>query len=126
MLLSASTASSGITIGENMKKKIYIDFDGVLNNYSGWNNGKLPKPKDGALMFIEKMSIEYEIWIFTTRDRETVWKWLIRNHFDRYIEDVTDKKEPAYVYIDDRGICFDGDYEKLTHNIKNFQPYWVK
>ncbi len=107
-----------------MKKKVYIDFDGVINNYSEWKEGELFEPRDGALEFIRKISSDYEIWIFTTRDREIIWKWLIKHHFDTFIQDVTNQKEPAYVYIDDRGINFNGDYGKLTTDLKGFQPYW--
>ena len=108
------------------KKTIYIDFDGVINNYSGWKDGELFEPKDGSLDFIKELALNYEIRVFTTRNREDIWKWLIKYNFDPYIQDVTNKKEPAYVYIDDRGIRFDGDYEKLMSDVQNFQPYWKK
>ena len=110
-----------------MKKRIYIDFDGVLNNYTGWTGDKnLSTPKVGAKDFLEKLSKSYEIYIFTTRDRETVYKWLIRYYLDDYIEDVTNIKEPAFVYIDDRSIKFDGDYFKTITDIENFKPHWQK
>ncbi len=109
-----------------MKKKIYVDFDGVINNYTGWRDGELFEPRDGALDFIQKISVDYEIWIFTVRDPETIWKWLIKYHFDPFIQDVTNKKEPAHLYIDDRGVNFNGDYEKLKHDMTHFKPYWQK
>lgn len=67
-----------------MKKKIFIDFDGVLNDYSGWKDGEIFKPKDGALCFIKEISLNYEIWIFTTREKGKVWKWLKKYHFNKY------------------------------------------
>ena len=30
----------------------------------------------------------------------------------------------ALAYIDDRGIRFDGDYNKALAQIKDFKPYW--
>jgi len=80
-----------------VKKKIYIDFDGVLNNYKGWGNGDMNEPREGAFEFIQELALSYKILIFTTRNRESVWKWLIRYHFDSYIKDVTNIKEPAFV-----------------------------
>jgi FMN phosphatase YigB (HAD superfamily) len=108
-----------------MKKKIYIDFDDVLSNYDDWEEVRnLSMPKKGANNFIEKLSKNYKIYIFTTKDREIVYKWLIRHHFDDYIEDVTNKKEFAFVYIDDRAIKFNGNYSKMLTELKKIKPYW--
>jgi len=84
------------------------------------------EPKEGAFEFVKELALNYELWVFTTRNRESVLKWLSDYGFEKYIKDVTDKKEPAYVYIDDRGIRFDGDYEKLMSDVQSFQPYWKK
>ena len=108
-----------------MKKRVYIDFDGVLNNYTGWmGTENLSTPKVGVKDFLEKLSQSYEIYVFTTRDRETVYNWMIRYHLDDYIEDVTNIKEPVFVYIDDRAINFGGDFSKTITDIENFTPYW--
>lgn len=32
-------------------------------------------------------------------------------------------KPPAVVYIDDRGINFDGDWSKITADLKNYKPW---
>jgi hypothetical protein len=102
-----------------MKKKIYINFDVLINNHSYWKDEELFEPKDGALDFIQEINLNYEILIFTTREPELIWKWLIKYGFDKYIKEVTNKKEPVYVYIDDRGINFNGDYTKLSSDIKS-------
>jgi len=108
-----------------MKKKIFIDFDGVLNTYNGWKgNEELFEPLADTKEFLEKLSKTYEIYIFTTREKGNVCKWLIRYHLEVYIADVTNKKEPAYVYIDDRALKFDGDYRKILEDIENFKPHW--
>lgn len=109
-----------------MKKKIFIDFDGVINDYSGWKDGEMNNPKEGALDFIKELNLNYDIWIFSSRDRQKIQEWLIKYRFDKYIKGVTNIKEPAYVYIDDRGIRFDGNYKKLTSEINKFRPYWKK
>ena len=108
-----------------MKKTIFIDFDGVLNTYNCWQgDNELFEPMPYAKEFLKKLSESYVVYIFTTRNREKVYKWLIKYFFDDYICDVTNKKEPAYLYIDDRALKFDGDYRKILEEIENFKPHW--
>jgi hypothetical protein len=110
-----------------MKKKIYIDFDDILSNYDDWEDVRnLAMPKKGVNNFLEKLSKNYKIYIFTTKNREIVYKWMIRHHLNDYIEDVTNKKGAAFVYIDDRAIKFDGDYSKILNELENFKPHWQK
>jgi FMN phosphatase YigB (HAD superfamily) len=75
------------------KNKIYIDFEKTLNKY---------KDREKMKDFLINLCKNYEIYIFTTKDRENTYKWLIRYHLDEYIEDVINIKEPAFGYIDDR------------------------
>ena len=51
-------------------------------------------------------------------------KWLINNNLDKFFKDVTNVKLPSYLYIDDRTICFKGDYHKTLEEIENFKVYW--
>lgn len=96
-----------------------------MNNYNGWKDTEnLFTPKEGVDDFLKKLSEKYEIYISTTRDRENVYKWMIRHHLYEYIQDVTNIKEPAFAYIDDRAIKFDGDYSKILSELENFKPYW--
>ena len=108
-----------------MKRTILIDLDGVLNEYKGnFNKDFIPEMKVGADEFLEKLSQEFEIKIFTTRNKLLTAKWLIRNNLDKYVEDITNTKDLAWLYVDDRTVCFEGDYLKTFDNIKNFKPYW--
>ena len=108
-----------------MKKKLFIDFDGVLNTYKGWQgDDELYEPMPNTKEFLKNLSERYEVYIFTTRDREPVCKWLIRYHLDNYIKDVTNKKKPAFLYIDDRALTFGGDYRKTLEEIEKFSPHW--
>ncbi len=109
----------------DMKKKLFIDFDGVLNTYDGWcGEDELFQPREGSLEFLKNLSEDYAIYIFTARDREKVYKWMIRHQLYHYIQDVTNKKEPAHLYIDDRALSFNGDYNKIIEDVKGFRPYW--
>ena len=107
------------------KKTILIDLDGVFNNYDGnFDKDKIPSIKDGANEFLKNLSENFIIRIFTTRNKLLTSKWLIKNGIDNYIEDITDKKDLCWLYIDDRCICFDGEYKKLTEKIEKFKPWY--
>ena len=107
------------------KKTILIDLDGVLNTYTGdFDENIIPPIKQGAYEFIKKLSETYKIKIFTSRNLFLVSKWLIKNNLEEYIEDVTNKKEPCYLIIDDRCINFDGNYQKTINHIEQFATWY--
>jgi len=107
------------------KRKILIDLDGVLNEYEGkFNENEIPPIKLGAKSFLSQLSKKAELYLFTARDKALAKKWLIQNEIDKYFKDVTNVKIPAYLYIDDRTICFNGDYDILLEKIKSFKTYW--
>ena len=111
--------------GEPMKKTIMIDLDGVLDNYNGnYIEDTIPDIKSGAKEFIEKLSKDYELILFTTRNSKLATIWLQDNKIDKYFKDVTRVKIPAYIYIDDRAIKFEGDYNKTLDEIKKHNVYW--
>ena len=106
-------------------KTLLIDLDGVLNNYEKYTE-EIPSIKRGAKEFIEKLynKGEYELILFTTRNKLQASKWLIDNKIDKFFKDVTNVKVPAYLHIDDRAICFNNDFEKTFNEIINFKAYW--
>ena len=108
------------------KKKILIDLDGVLNKYGSekYDENFIPEIKNGASKFIEELSENYELYLFTSRNILLSTKWLIKNNIDKYFKDVTNIKIPSYLYIDDRTICFKGDYTSTLKEIHEFNPYW--
>lgn len=108
------------------KKKILIDLDGVLNEYGKdkFDENHIPDIKDGANNFIKKLADIAELYLFTSRNLLLASKWLIKNNLDKYFKDVTNIKIPSFLYIDDRTICFKGDYEETLEEIKNFKVYW--
>lgn len=107
------------------KVQLCIDFDGVLNTYKGWQGeNELYTPRPGAKTFLERLFEVYTIIIFTTRNRDKVLEWLQEYDLDQYIYDVTDIKIPAIAYIDDRALKFDGDYEKVIEELRDFKVHW--
>lgn len=104
------------------KKTILIDLDGVLNTYTGnYNERHIPSIKDGALELVKELSEDYKIVVFTSRNLLLTSKWVIENGLDKYVDNVTNIKEPAHLIIDDRCITFDGNFDHLKIKIKNFK-----
>lgn len=106
------------------KKKILLDLDGVLNTYTGnYNADYIPPIKDGAVEFLQRLSHNFEIKIFTVRNIELAEKWVKENNIQLYISGVTNTKEPAWLIADDRCVCFNGCYDKLLADIANFKVW---
>ena len=107
------------------KKTLFIDLDGVLNEYNGKFDEKyIPPIKNGAYKFLKNLSENFEIKIFTTRNRLLTSKWLIENDLDKFVTDITNVKDAAFLHIDDRCICFGGKFEDTILQVNNFKPYW--
>lgn len=96
------------------KRRVAIDFDGVIHAYKdGWT-GVVPQegPIDGSLDFLNWLRTkDVEIVILSSRARDLDGKnaieaWL-HNHNAPY-DKVTDQKVGAVIYIDDRGFRFEG------------------
>ena len=112
-------------MSKKYRKTILIDLDGVLNEYTGdFDKDYIPPIKDGAKEFLENLSKNFDIKIFTTRNKILATKWLINNSIDQFVADITNVKDLAWLYIDDRCINFDGNFENLSNNINNFRPWY--
>ena len=109
-----------------MQKKILIDLDGVLNEYGKepFDEKFIPKIKSGAKEFIKELSKIGELYLFTTRNLLMSANWLIDNKLNSYFKDITNVKLPSYLYIDDRCVCFKGNYNETLKEIENFKVYW--
>lgn len=119
--------------GYNKSKlgRILIDLDGVIHSYEeGWKDGSLYGDViQGAKETIDKLSIDYEIVIFTSRlsqeaqneetikeQKRLISEWLGKNNV--YFDHITADKLPAILYIDDNAIRFDGNWEEVLENLK--------
>ncbi len=109
----------------NQKKVVLLDLDGVLNTYtSDYEPCYIPPAREDTLDFVKKLSKKYEVKLFTTRDKFLASIWLMENHLDDYIKDITNVKEVAWLIVDDRCVRFNGDYDKLLSDINNFQVWY--
>ncbi len=108
-----------------LKKTILIDLDGVLNEYVGdFEPNLIPRVRIGAKEFLEEISQKFNIILFTNRNKLLASKWLIENGLDKYIIDVTGKKQLSWLFVDDRCVRFNGNYEVLKEEILNFKPWY--
>src|SRR5574344_1835162 len=109
----------------DFKKTILIDLDGVLNEYKGiFDKNFIPEIKCGAKKFLEDLSENYDIKIFTTRNKILASKWIVENNLENVVSDITNVKELCFLYIDDRCLNFDGDFNNLKSKIENFAPWY--
>lgn len=105
---------------------ICVDLDGVLNLYDGWKGpGYFHPPRAGAREFLLRLNrLGYRVVIFTVRWQPHVEEWLARYGLADLIDEVTDRKPPAHVYIDDRAICFRGDFDAAIEQVARFKAHW--
>ena len=113
------------------RKTVVFDFDGVIHSYtSGWKGvDVIPDgPVPGIREAIDTLRREYcyEVIIVSTRcadkrGTEAIEEWLEKHGIE--VDGVKGRKPPAVAYVDDRGICFDGDAYGLVDRIRNFKTY---
>ena len=116
------------------QKIICIDLDGTLAHFEGWKGetyfGNVIDGSKNALQKLKKNN--WLIIIFTTRtNKDLITKFLNDNElaFD-YINENPHQpanaiggKPYADVYVDDRAIQFNGNWEKVVSDIENFKSW---
>ncbi len=107
-------------------KTLLIDLDGVLNTYCGdYNEYEISPPREGVWEFLEKISKQYRVEIFTVRDKELTQKWLNDNNLNKFVSNITNTKSPyASIIIDDRALNFNGNFNDTIDAIVKFKPHW--
>ncbi len=81
--------------------------------------------QDKARAFLEALRARgFRLGIFTTRWADDVWAWLRRYSLDDLVCEVTDRKPAAHVFVDDRAVCFRGDFDATLREIDAFAAHW--
>lgn len=117
-------------------KTICVDFDGVIAQYQEWEgNDKFGAPVPGVQSALKVLKKEgYRIIIFTTREvTDGLIKYLKENDITYdYINENPDQpkdsnkgKPIADLYVDDRTVCFRGNWKYTIDDIAYFKP-WQK
>lgn len=105
---------------------VCVDLNGVLDTYTGWRGKdyRYP-PREGAREFLESIwNMGYRVCVLTTVDAAAVRAWLQEHDLDEWVYHVTDRKPPAIAYIDDRAICFRGDFAETLGELASFRVHW--
>ena len=138
------------------KPIICVDFDGVIHSYeNGWQDGKIyGTVVPGFFEWAEEASVIFQLTIFSSRSKNGVqreamitWLWyryleykgvsfeegaseeakaLIGVFGDLFV--FSEEKPPAFISIDDRAICFKGNWkapELTVPAMKDFRPWMV-
>jgi hypothetical protein len=105
---------------------VCVDLDGVLNDFDGWKGAEFfHPPRAGAKEFLKALNERgFRVIVFTVRWAPHVESWLECHGLREYISEVTDKKPPAHVYIDDRAVCFEGDFARTLDLVTRFKAHW--
>lgn len=115
----------------SVKKIIVMDFDGVIHSYkSGWKGVDVipDEPVPGVKEFINNLRRDYQVYVLSSRTNDPFGLQAVKRWLEKYkisVDDVVDHKPPAYLTIDDRCICFTGDFNGLRSKIDSFEP-WTK
>jgi phosphoglycolate phosphatase-like HAD superfamily hydrolase len=112
----------------NSYRTIYIDFNGVLDLYDGWRGHHVDFPmRPGADAFLAALKAEgWTVVLFTACPLPEATAWMAAHGLDRYIDEITNLKGPAVVYLDDRGLTFTGDFNRALDQIRTFRVHWAR
>ena len=107
------------------KKTLMIDLDGVLNTYKGlYEENHISPIREGAVEFLEKLSKNFLLVLFTSRVMELAHKWTSEHKVEKYFSKITNIKEPSYLIIDDRCVRFNGDFDAVIEDIRSFKVWY--
>lgn len=119
-----------------LQKALCIDFDGVISSYNGFKGrGIFGSPVEGAKNCLEKFRREgWRLIVHTSRGEiGLIEDYLVRERipfdFINYNPDnakfqLSDTKPVAHVYIDDRAVTFNGNWESIYEKVSRFNPWW--
>lgn len=115
-------------------KTICIDLDGTISHYVDWVDdftfGKVLPHCAESLQELKRK--DWFIIIYTTRaNKQEIRNFLYKNRipFDfinenpNQPENAKGGKPYADIYVDDRAICFNGDWGQTLAEIENFKPW---
>ncbi len=105
---------------------VAVDLNGVLDSYTGWKGEKhWDPPRAGAAEFLRALRDRgARVVVHTTRYREDAEAWLREHGLMQYVDEVTNAKVAADVFVDDRAVCFRGDFDQTLREIEEFKAFW--
>lgn len=133
-----------------MRKPILcVDFDGVIHSYSsGWKGATVipDPPVPGALLWLWKATEWFDVQVYSSRSkdpeaREAMLRWTANHSRSEFGPDhpmskqddearanypltFAYEKPAAFLTIDDRAICFEGDWSDIKPaDLLGFKPW---
>lgn len=123
------------------KPILCIDFDGVIHSYeNGWQNGEIyGTATPGFFRWADKAMDHFKLVIYSSRSktpegitamREAIGKWSVDAVNNREVVpeyewstffnelEFTDVKPAAFLTIDDRAICFQGNWDTVLDPVE--------
>jgi len=124
------------------KPILCVDFDGVIHSYtSGWKGEGVVSdpPVPGALAWLWSAMEHWDVQIYSSRSRTpegvgAMQTWLREHGAKEFGENVIGmfmqgikfptQKPSAFLTIDDRAICFNGDFTAIPpRDLLSFKPW---
>jgi phosphoglycolate phosphatase-like HAD superfamily hydrolase len=105
---------------------VCVDLNGVLDSYTGWKHADhWDPPRTGADAFLKGLTERgFDVVIFTTRHHTQVRRWLRDHGLLPYVSAITRRKPPAHVFVDDRAVCFRGNFDETLERVAAFKAHW--
>ncbi len=115
-------------VAEDAPRLVCVDLNGVLDQFTGWRGrAHWDPPAPGARAFLEGLrAAGCRVVLFTTRHYSGVWRWLVEHDLDGFVDDVTDRKPPADVFVDDHAVNHAGDLAETLTRVLAFRPHWQR
>lgn len=127
------------------KPILCVDFDGVIHAYTTpWTNAVTISdgPVPGALRWLYAATEHFDVKVYSSRSKEIGATKAMRDWMTHYAAKefgglhplalvghsypvtFAHEKPAAFLTIDDRAVCFDGDWSKLQFTeLKKFKPW---
>lgn len=113
-----------------------VDFDGVVHSYDkGWQDGSIYGiVVPGFAEWAKKAAVDFDLLVYSSRcstpeGASAIAEWLHEQLGPdlAVLLTVTNTKPPAWLTIDDRAICFRGDWAAPELDPKNMLRFksWV-
>lgn len=105
---------------------VCVDLNGVLDSFRGWHGPKhWDPPTPGAEEFLRELNERgFRVVVFTTRWELDARAWLAEHGLLGYVSEITDLKPAAHVFVDDRAVCFRGDFRDTLAQVLAFRAHW--
>ena len=119
----------GMNTRKHKKRVICLDFDGVIHAHLlSWKDRQTVSSGvvDGVVEAIEQLRRSYVVKVHSGRcceesGRQAIEDWLKVKGIE--VDEVCKDKPQAYLYVDDRGIQFKGDWSQTIKDIEGFRQW---